>query len=230
MKTLAIVSRKGGAGKTTIALHLAVAAETLGLSVAVFDLDPQASAALWGDRRGDRGPPVIPAQAPRLAALLAQAHAQEADLVILDTAPHADSIASDSAAHADAILIPCRPSTLDLDAIGASVRLASAAGKPAYVVANAAPVQGVETEQMRKALEQAGVSVSPVVLHQRKAFASFIQEGRTAQEMEPKGRAAEEIRELALWVCEQVIKLPKKKVTKLSSKQNNNGAVRENAA
>ena len=211
MRVLAIVSRKGGAGKTTIALHLAVAIEALGLTVAVFDLDPQASAALWGDRRGDKGPTVIPAQSPRLAALLSQAKAQNADLIILDTAPHADGVAADSAAHADAILIPCRPSALDLDAIGQSVRLASASGKPAYVVVNAAPVQGSETEQMRNTLEQAGVSVSPVVLHQRKAFSSFIQEGGTAQEMEPKSRAADEIRTLALWVCDKVIKIAIKK-------------------
>ena len=220
MKTLAIVSRKGGAGKTTIALHLAVAAEALGLSVAVFDLDPQASAAIWGDRRSaaghGSGPAVIPAQAPRLTALLAQAKAQDADLVILDTAPHADGIASDAAAHADAILIPCRPSTLDLDAIGASVRLATAAGKPAYVVANAVPAQGAEAGQMREALEQAGVQVSPVELHQLKAFASYIQEGRTAQEAEPKSKAAREVRELAQWICEKVIKLPSEKIIKIA--------------
>ncbi len=217
MKTIAIVSRKGGAGKTTIALHLAVALDARGLSVAVFDLDPQASAALWGDRRGGTSPAVVPAQAPRLAALLAQAQAQAADVVILDTAPHADGIASDSASHADAVLIPCRPTTLDLDAIGASVRLAKAAGKPAYVIVNAAPVQGAETAQMREALEKAGVSVSPAVLHQRKAFSSFLQEGRTAQEMEPKGRAADEIGELALWVCEKVIKLPSKLRNKIAA-------------
>ena len=204
MKTLAILSRKGGAGKTTTALHLSVALEEMGLSVAVFDLDPQASASLWADRRGE-GPPVVPAQAPRLPALLAQAREQNADLIILDTPPNADGIAADAAAHADAILIPCRPSTLDLDAIGASVRLANAAGKPAYVVANAAPVQGGETEQMRAALEQAGVSVSPIVLHQRKAFASYIESGRTAQEMEPRGKAADEVRQLAQWICSGVI-------------------------
>ena len=220
MKTIAIVSRKGGAGKTTIALHLAVACQALGLSVAVFDLDPQASAALWGDRRDGSGPTVIPAQAPRLAALLDQARAQEADLVILDTAPHADSIASDSASLADAILIPCRPSGLDLDAIGASVKLANATGKPAYVIVNAAPVQGSETDQMQAALQKAGVNVSPVVLHQRKAFASFIQEGKSALESEPKGRAAEEMNELALWVCEKVTKLPIKKSRKLPIREN----------
>jgi chromosome partitioning protein len=209
MKVVAIVSRKGGAGKTTLAIHLAVAIEAMGPSVAIFDLDPQASAALWGDRRSDPSPAVVPAQAPRLASLLAQAEAQSAGLVILDTAPHADSIASEASSRADLILIPCRPSTLDLDAIGASVRLAQAAGKPCHVIINAAPVQGPETQQMRAALEGAGVSVCPVVLRQRKAFSGFIQEGRTAGEREPKGRAAEEIQALAEWLCDQVILLPK---------------------
>lgn len=208
MKTLAIVSRKGGAGKTTIALHLAVAAEALGIATAVFDLDPQASATLWADHRGQQFPAVVPAQAPRLAALLAQARAKDADLVILDTAPHADGIASEAASHADAILIPCRPSALDLDAIGASIRLARAVNKPAYVVINAAPVQGVETAETRTALAGAGVELVPVVLHQRKAYAARMHEGRTAQEIEPNGKAASEVRELTLWLCDKVNLLP----------------------
>jgi chromosome partitioning protein len=219
MKVVAIVSRKGGAGKTTICLHLAVAIEALGPSVAILDLDPQASAALWGDRRSDPSPAVVPAQAPRLPNLLAQAEAQSAGLVILDTAPHADNIASEASSRADLILIPCRPSTLDLDAIGASVRLAQAAGKPCHVIINAAPVQGPETQQMRAALEGAGVSVCPIVLHQRKAFSGFIQEGRTAGEREQKGRAAEEIRALAAWLCDQVSLLPRTQSKKLLKEQ-----------
>jgi chromosome partitioning protein len=208
MKILAIVSRKGGAGKTTIALHLAVAAEALGIATAVFDLDPQASAAIWADHRGEQFPAVVPAQAPRLAALLAQARSKEADLVILDTAPHADGIASEAANHADAILIPCRPSALDLDAIGASIRLARAVDKPAYVVINAAPPQGVETTETRAALAEAGVELPPVVLHQRKAYAARMHEGRTAQEIEPHGKAAGEIQELMVWLCEKIGLLP----------------------
>jgi len=209
MKTLAIISRKGGAGKTTIALHLAVAAEARDLATVVFDLDPQASAALWSDHRGEPVPAVVPAQAPRLPSLLAQAKGQEADLAILDTAPHADAIASESALHADLILIPCRPSAFDLDAIGASIRLARAAEKPAVVVINAAPVQGVETDEAIRAIQGAGVEVCPVVLHQRKPYASRIHEGRTATEIEPKGKAAAETQALLLWICEKVILLPK---------------------
>jgi chromosome partitioning protein len=208
MKTLAIISRKGGAGKTTIALHLAVAAEARGFATAVFDLDPQASAALWSDHRGEPLPAVVPAQAPRLSSLLGQARGQDADLAILDTAPHADGIASEAASHADLILIPCRPSAFDLDAIGASIRLARAAEKPAIVIINAAPVQGVETGEAIRAIQGAGVEVCPVVLHQRKPYASRIHEGRTATEIEPKGKAAAETQALLLWICEKVLLLP----------------------
>jgi chromosome partitioning protein len=77
VRTIAIVSRKGGAGKTSLATHLAVAAEAAGLRTALFDLDPQASAAVWADHRGIAFPAVLPAQAPRLAGLLAQAQAGE---------------------------------------------------------------------------------------------------------------------------------------------------------
>ncbi len=208
MKTIAIVSRKGGAGKTTIAVHLAVAAEGHGIATAIFDLDPQASAALWADHRGEPIPAVVPAQAPRLHSLLAQARQNEADLVLIDTAPFADGIASDAADQADAILIPCRPSSFDLDAIGASVRLARHAGKPSYVIINAAPVQGVETAEAIAAITDVGVDVCPIVLHHRKSYASRIHEGRTAQEIEPKGKAAAEIEALLLWLCKHVILLP----------------------
>jgi chromosome partitioning protein len=218
MKTLAVVSRKGGAGKTTISTHLAVAAEALGIVTALFDLDPQASAALWADQRGESFPAVMPAQHPRLAALLKQADGQGAGLVILDTPPEADSIAAAAAEHADAILIPCRPSALDLGAIGASVRIARAAGKPLFVVINAAPIQGTEVEEMRAALSAAGVEIAPIVLHQRKAFSARMQEGRTATETEPKGKAADEIRALLLWLCEKVGMLPSEQVTKVSKR------------
>jgi chromosome partitioning protein len=210
VKTVAILSRKGGAGKTTVALHLAVAAEALGVVTAVFDLDPQASACIWSDHRGEQFPAVVPAQAPRLNALLAQARAKSAGLVILDTAPLADSIASEAASYADAIIIPCRPSSLDLDAIGATIRLARATNVPCYVVINAAPPIGVETGEAQNGLTQAGVELAPVVLHQRKAFAAWMHEGRTAQEIDPTCKAALEIGNLTTWLCNKLNLLPKK--------------------
>ena len=218
-KVLAIISQKGGAGKTTLSTHLAVMAENFGLTTAVFDLDQQASAELWADSRGGSVPSVIGAKAPRLAALLDQAREQGADLVIIDTPPEAAESATVAAKCADASLIPCRPSGLDLAAIPASIRIAQSAGKPFFVVCNAAPVQGSEVEEMKAALAAAGVEMSPIILHQRKAYSSQMHEGRTATEAEPKGKAAEEIRYLFLWVCEKVIMLPSERITEMTNQQ-----------
>lgn len=101
--------------------------EACGTCQHVFDLDPQASVALWLDHRGDPQPAVVQAKAPCLPSLLSQARGQDAELAILDTAPQADAIASGAATHGDLILIPCRPSAFDLDAIRASIRLARSA-------------------------------------------------------------------------------------------------------
>ena len=217
-KVLAIISQKGGAGKTTLATHLAVAAENFGLSTAIFDLDPQASATVWADRRGEAYPAVVPAQAPRLAALIDKARQQGADLVILDTPPAAmGGTAPEACRLADAVLIPCRPSGIDLAAIADSVQIARAAGKPFWVVASAAPIQGGEVDELRTTLAAHNVPVCPVVLHQRKAFAARMHEGRTASEIEPTGKAAVELRDLFLWVCENVMLLPSDEVIKLTS-------------
>jgi len=216
MKTLAILSQKGGSGKTTLSTTLAVAAEAHGLTTAILDLDKQASAAIWGDRRAGGIPAVEPAQAPRLGGYLEQAKKQGAHLVILDTPPEAADVAAAAAAAADAVLIPCRPSGFDLDAVGASVRIARTAGKQPFVVVYAAPVQGAETDETFAAIKAAGVELAPVVIHQRKAFSSRTQEGLTAYDTDPKGKAAHEARELLLWLCEKVIKLPIKKDNKVT--------------
>lgn len=90
MQTLAMVAQKGGTGKTTLALSLAVAAEAAGRSVLVIDLDPQASACRWGDRRSAETPAVMDAQPARLAAALAKAAQAGVDLAIVDTPARVD--------------------------------------------------------------------------------------------------------------------------------------------
>src|ERR1700677_1836710 len=165
MKTIAIISQKGGAGKTTVAIHLAVAAEQRGMNTAIFDLDPQASAASWADKREKPSPAVVSAQAARLPNLLEQAASQSADLVIIDSAPNADAASLAAARAADLILIPCRPAAFDLNAIGTTLNLAAVAGKPAYVLLNAVPPQGKVGEEARTALEAGGVAVVTPVLH-----------------------------------------------------------------
>ncbi len=200
MKTIALISQKGGAGKTTVAIHLAVAAEQHGLKTALFDLDPQASASSWSDKRGTPSPAVVSAQAARLPSLLEQASAQSAALVIIDSAPNADSASLAAARAADLILIPCRPAAFDLNAIGTTLNLAMVANKPAYVVLNAVPPLGKVGEEARLALEEGGVMVAIPMLHQLVAFSHAVNDGRTAQELDPKSKAAMEIDALFAWV------------------------------
>lgn len=160
------------------------------------------------DHRGEAFLAVVPAQAPRLAGLLVRARAGGADPVLIDTPPEADGIASAAAAAADLILIPFRPSALDLDAVAASVRIAAATGRPFAVAINAAPVVGVEGAEMRPALAGAAVPVTPMVLHQGKAFSSRMQEGGTAGEHESDGKAATELTASFRWLCQEVRLLP----------------------
>lgn len=204
MKTIAIISQKGGAGKTTVSIHLAVAAEAKGLKTAIFDLDPQASAASWADKRVKEEPAVVSAQASRLPGLLEQAAAQEADLVIIDSAPNADAASLAAARAADLILIPCRPAAFDLNAIGTTLALASVAGKPAFVLLNAVPPQGKVGEEARQALVAGGVAVAEPVLHQLVAYSHAVNDGRSAQELDPKSKAAAEIAALLDWLLKQV--------------------------
>jgi chromosome partitioning protein len=201
MKTVAIISQKGGAGKTTLSVHLATAASASGHSAAIVDLDPQGTAASWGDRRQADAPEVVSGQAARLAVLIEVAQANGADLLILDTAPNADQTALRAAQVADVVLIPCRAATFDLEAIQATLTLAELAKKPSFVVLNAIPPRSGIGREAAEGLKARGAGVCPCMLSQRAAFAHGVIDGRTAQEFEPEGKAAEEVEALYAWLC-----------------------------
>ena len=151
MWTIAVISQKGGAGKTTLSVHLAVAAHQQGYRVAVVDLDPQATARKWGDKRSSE-PEVVGDHAERLPQLIEAARANGADLLTIDTAPNADRASLAAARSADTILIPCRPAAFDLEAIEATSDLAAIAKKPAWVVLSSAPVRSAITKRPSGAL------------------------------------------------------------------------------
>lgn len=205
MKTVAILSQKGGTGKTTISLHLAVAAQRAGQAVVVIDLDPQASAAGWKDSRPTDNPVVVSVPATRLPQALKAASVGEADLVVIDTAPHAGDVALAAAEAADLVLIPCRPGILDLRAIGSTARTVKLAGKRAFVVLNTVPPRASNVlADARAAVAVHGLDVAPVALQQRAAYAHSLTAGQTAQEYEREGKASDEIAELYAWVKDQL--------------------------
>jgi chromosome partitioning protein len=202
MQTLALVCQKGGAGKTTIAVHLAVEAATAGLRSLLLDLDPQASAARWADRRKDGvAVDVAVEAASRLDAALLQAEREGYDLVVIDTAPHADQAALRAARVADLVLVPVRCSILDLDAVGASLDLCSLARRPSVVVLNAAPIRSRVVQEAAETVVRLGGELSAAIIRERVALRHALVDGRVAREFEPSGPAATEMSALFMETC-----------------------------
>lgn len=205
MPTIAIISQKGGAGKTTLALHLAAAAQEAGAVALIVDTDPQATASQWAAWRKDAPPEVIDSPPPRLAAKVAAALDQGADLVVIDTPPHADSAARAAVEVADLVLIPCRPSAFDLAAIQTTAKLVQLLRKPAFVVFTAGPPNAPRIYQEACELVASyGTPACPVILADRAAFRHASAEGQTVLEVEAKGKAAEEVRAIYMWTCRQI--------------------------
>lgn len=201
MKTVAIVSQKGGSGKTTIAVHLAVSAERAGKNSAIIDLDPQASALEWFTRREAGTPEVITATPDQLPDLLKRARHNGAGFAIIDTAPHSDRAAVIAAELADMVLIPCRPSAFDVAAIETTLGLLrlSTALPRAAILLNAAPPRGAITEAAATGLSEFA-PVVPVRMYNRVAYSHAVNGGHSVEEYEPGGKAAEEIRALYRWI------------------------------
>ena len=124
MHVIALISQKGGSGKTTLAVALAVAHEVESGTSTVVDLDPQGSAVAWHHLRSGAPPAVQAVHPPRLARALQTFQDGGVGLVVIDTAHHASAGALAASRLADLVLVPCRPSTPDLAAIGASLEVA----------------------------------------------------------------------------------------------------------
>ena len=204
MKTLAIISQKGGTGKSTVAVHLGVAATRAGHTTAVIDLDPQANVAKWGDMRSNNDPIVISAHASRLKETLHTAEGLNVSLAILDTPPKMESSILDAARAADFALIPCRTSLWDLQAIAPTVELAKLAQVETRLLFNAVQPQSRDFYEMKKAVSVYEVACAPCHLVNRVAFSRAIISGLVAQEYEPRGKASNEVRTLYNYISKEL--------------------------
>lgn len=204
-RTVAIISQKGGAGKTTLAIHLAAAAARAGRISLLIDTDPQASASQWAEWRQGAPPEVIDSAPPRIPAKIAAAAAQGAELIVIDTPPHADLAASKAAECADLVLIPCRPSAFDLAAMRTTIRLVELLARPAFVVFTAGPPLAPHIyADARELVAGFGGQTCPIILPDRAAYRHAVAGGQTVFELDPGGKAAGEIEQLHMWACEQL--------------------------
>ena len=204
MKTLAILSRKGGTGKTTLAVNLSVAAERAGHSTILIDLDPQASAAKWNDNREGDAPVVVAAPPSRLPEVLKKAEDAGATLAILDTAPHTETAALDAAGVSEMALIPCKPALIDLQAITSTINVIRIANVPARIVFNAVPPRGDRVDQARTAVAVFDVPCAPCAIGDRVAFMDSYNAGLTVTEYEPRGKASHEINDLYTYISSEM--------------------------
>lgn len=200
MKTIVFASQKGGAGKTTLAAHLAVAAEKAGDGPCVLiDTDPQASLAAWWNGRTDETPKFAPTSLKELAEKLQLLDGAGFTYAFIDTPPAITESIRAVVTLADLVLIPTRPSPHDLRAVGRTVELATETSRPfAFAVTQAKPNSRL-TVQAMAALSEHGV-VAPAIVHDRVDFAASMIDGRTVLEIDPRGRSAGEVVELWVFV------------------------------
>lgn len=204
MKVLVLASQKGGAGKTTIAAHVGVAAELADAGpVVLIDTDPQGSLSAWWNSREADTPALASttlAELPEKLAALAKAGFK---LAVIDTPPAITEAIRDVVKLADLVLIPTRPSPHDLRAVGSTVDIAQEVARPfAFVVTQAKPTARL-TVQAVAALSAHG-AVAPAIVHDRVDYAASMVDGHTVQETDPKGRSAGEIAALLSFVQERM--------------------------
>ena len=200
MRIIALASRKGGSGKTTIAAHLAVQAGRVGEGPAVLvDIDEQGSLGEWWRERADETPALATVKIADLEENLTELRNYGTAVAFIDTPPNLTSSIARVISTADVVLIPARPSPHDLRAVAATVDLAKRAGKPFLFVINGAAPRANITAEAVAALSEHG-RVAPVILYQRTDYAVSMIDGRTVMELAPSSRSAHEIVELWKYV------------------------------
>lgn len=204
MKTIVLASQKGGAGKTTLAAHLAVVAEQEGAGPAVLiDTDPQGSLSAWWNAREADAPALASTSLADLPAKLQALASAGFKLAVIDTPPAITAAIRDVVRLADLVLIPTRPSPHDLRAVGSTVNIAQETGRPfAFAVTQAKPTARL-TVQAVAALSVHG-AVAPSIVHDRVDYAASMVDGRTVRETDPRGRSAEEMKQLLSFVLERM--------------------------
>ena len=197
MRTLAFVSQKGGAGKSTMASSVAVAAHQANEKVCVIDMDPQGSLTNWARLRAAGDIEVLASGGAGLPALLATLERRGVTLALLDT-PGAEGAASSAAMRvADLNIVPSRPSLFDLWASArARAALEEIGAKFVFLLNQCPPAPTDRVQDGVEALEEMGRLISPLILA-RLEYQDAARRGRGVTELNPSGSAAQEMR--GLW-------------------------------
>ncbi len=189
MRTITFATQKGGPGKSTLAIGLAVAAMQLGERVSLLDTDRQGTVSNW---RGRRSIPQLERSMRRLAS-------KGCTLAIIDTPGTNDMSVAAALRAADLCLIPARPSVADIEATHPTLYMIRKLGKDFAFVLNQAPAHNRRPSEAAAALNRIGVLALPYIV-ERNDHQDALAVGLAASEFAPDGKAAEEIRALWAWI------------------------------
>ncbi|MGH6987568.1 MAG: AAA family ATPase [Caulobacteraceae bacterium] len=197
MRTIAVIARKGGSGKTTIAVHLAIGAHLRGRQVLLADTDPQRSALEVLAGRPGPGPESASATPPALVGVQMAAVRARFEALVIDTPAGAEEHLACALVLADLALLVLRPTFLDLAAAAQTLEVARRLRKPILAVLNQAPAarQGAQPPSVLralKALELLRLAPHPIVVRSRLAYQLALESGRSAEELD-EGAAASEM-------------------------------------
>ena len=209
MRIITFVTQKGGAGKTTLAVNCAVAAEKKKKKVLILDLDPQASAEGWYQDREMETPLLVRLESWSLPDAIAKAKTAGFDYVMIDTPGRDEPSTTAAIRAADFCIIPCRPTPTDLKATPPTVAtISTASAKVAVFVADAGAAMraGETVREAEVGLGMLGI-VCPIRIVARTAYQDAHGSGLGVVEFEPEGKAAEEIEQLWIWITKKMEKI-----------------------
>jgi chromosome partitioning protein len=206
MHTIVLATQKGGSGKSTLSIGLALAARQAGFTVRLIETDPQGTLSNWQRRRRSADPVVEPIYhaadfEPRLR-MLAGSGLQ---IAIVDTAAGLNAVTTAAIRYCDLCLIPTRPSVADIEATVSTLNVARAWKKPYGFVLNQTPIRGQRIDQAADTLsEEASLDLADVLarplIAMRNDHQDAMARGLAVSEIAPNSKSSEEIRGLWRWI------------------------------
>lgn len=194
MRTVALVTQKGGSGKSTLSASLGVAAQADRETVFLIDMDPQRSLATWAQSRksGRLGGAAVGPD--KLDAVLASLADRGVTLAIIDTPAGLSAVSEAAIQAADLTIIPVRPTAFDLWSGEATWRHISALGRDGVFVLNQCPIMQTSRRlhDTVSALEVMGGLLRPIITT-RVDYQDAILRGLGPTEIDADGPAAREV-------------------------------------